>query len=38
MIEKSYLSAEFSFILFAAFALIFYIGSGRLFSQNKENA
>ncbi len=38
MIEKSYLSAEFSFILFIAFALIFYIGSGRLFSENKNNA
>ena len=38
MIEKSYLSAEFSFVLFITFALIFYIGSSKLFSQKKDNA
>jgi len=38
MIEKSYLSAEFSFVLFIIFALIFYFGSGKLFNQSKDNA
>ena len=37
MIEKSYLSSEFSFVLFIIFALIFYIGSGRLFNDNQES-
>ena len=37
MIEKSYLSAEFSFVLFIFFALIFYIGSGKLFNDNQES-
>ena len=37
LIEKSYLSAEFSFVLFIVFALIFYIGSGRLFNDNQES-
>jgi UDP-GlcNAc:undecaprenyl-phosphate GlcNAc-1-phosphate transferase len=38
IIEKSYLSAEYSFILFIVFALIFYVGSGRLFYKIKDNA
>ena len=38
MIEKSYLSAESSFILFVVFAVIFYLGSGRLFNRNEDNA
>ncbi len=38
MIEKSYLSAELSFILFIVFALIFYVGSGRLFRKIQDNA
>ena len=37
LIEKSYLSSEFSFVLFIVFALIFYIGSGRLFKDNQES-
>jgi UDP-GlcNAc:undecaprenyl-phosphate GlcNAc-1-phosphate transferase len=37
LIEKSYLSAEISFVLFAVFALIFYFGSGRLSSQIQDN-
>ena len=37
IIEKSYLSAEFSFVLFIVFALIFYIVSGRLFNDNQES-
>ena len=37
VIEKSYLSAEISFILFLIFALIFYFGSGRLSSQIQDN-
>ena len=37
LIEKSYLSAEFSFVLFIVFALIFYIVSGRLFNDNQKS-
>jgi len=37
MIEKSYLSAEFSFTLFIVFALIFYICSDRLFNKYQES-
>ena len=37
MIEKSYLSAEFSFMLFIVFALIFYICSDRLFNKYQES-
>ena len=37
MLDKSYLSSEISFILFVAFAAIYYIGSGRIFN-SKENA
>jgi len=37
IIEKSYLSAELSFILFLIFSLIFYVGSGRLFNGIKSN-
>jgi UDP-GlcNAc:undecaprenyl-phosphate GlcNAc-1-phosphate transferase len=37
IIEKTYLSAEFSFMLFIIFALLFYFGSGRLSNQVKGN-
>ena len=37
IVEKSYLSAEISFILFLVFSLIFYVGSGRLFNGIEAN-
>ena len=37
MLDKSYLSSEISFILFVAFAVIYYIASGKIFN-SKENA
>ena len=37
IIEKTYLSPEFSFMLFIIFALLFYFGSGRLSNQVKGN-
>jgi len=37
MLDKSYLSSEISFILFVAFAMIYYITSGKIFN-SKENS
>ena len=37
IIEKTYLSPEFSFMLFIIFALLFYFGSGRLSNHIKGN-
>ncbi len=37
IVEKSYLSAEISFILFLVFSLIFYVGSDRLFNGIEAN-
>ena len=37
MLDKSYLSSEISFILFVAFAMIYYISSGKIFN-SKENS
>ena len=37
IVEKSYLSAEISFILFLVFSLIFYVGSDRLFNGIEVN-
>ncbi|MDA9660097.1 undecaprenyl/decaprenyl-phosphate alpha-N-acetylglucosaminyl 1-phosphate transferase [Pseudomonadota bacterium] len=36
MLDKSYLSSEISLILFIAFAVIYYIGSGKLFRTKKN--
>ena len=37
IIEKSYITAEISFVLFLIFSLIFYVGSGRLFGKMEAN-